>query len=153
MMRRPERYAWHGFAQLSAAELYSLLRLRSEVFVVEQQCIYLDADGRDAEADHLLAWGDGNHLAGCVRVCAPDKAGGPAGLGRVVTAPADRGTGLGRWLVHEGLDFIAKRYGNVRVKISAQAHLERFYAGFGFERTSADYLEDGILHCEMIRPA
>lgn len=150
-MRRPQRYAWHGFAELSAAELYSLLRLRSEVFVVEQQCIYLDADGRDAEADHLLAWGEDGHLAGCLRVFAPDKVGAPAGIGRVVTSPGDRRTGLGRWLVHEAIDFIGERHGEVQIAISAQAYLERFYAGFGFTRSSADYLEDGILHCEMLR--
>lgn len=151
MMTPPQRYVWRAFAQLSTAELYALLRLRSEVFVVEQQCIYLDADGRDMEADHLLASRDDDHLAGCLRVFAPDKVTGFAGIGRVITSPEARGTGLGRWLVHEAIDFIAKRHGGVQIEISAQAYLERFYGGFGFKRTSADYLEDGILHCAMLR--
>jgi ElaA protein len=153
MMRPPHRYVWRGFRELSAAELYSVLRLRCEVFVVEQQCAYLDVDGRDPEADHLLAWGNNDLLAGCLRVFAPDEADATAQIGRVVTAPEARGTGLGRWLMDEAVDFIAERHGAVRIKISAQAHLERFYTDFGFSRSSADYLEDGILHCEMLRSA
>lgn len=147
----PQRHAWRGFGQLSAGELYLLLRLRCEVFVVEQQCAYLDVDGRDLEAEHLLAWGDHDHLSGYLRVFAPDKVNATAQIGRVVTSPEDRSTGLGRWLMHEALDFIAKRHGGVQIKISAQAHLERFYTDFGFRRSSADYAEDGILHCEMLR--
>lgn len=151
MMRPPQHYAWRGFGQLSAIELYSLLRLRCAVFVVEQQCPYLDLDGRDLEADHLLAWEQNDRLSGYLRVFAPDKLDAIARIGRVVTSSEGRGTGLGRWLVHEALDFIAKRHGGVQVEISAQARLERFYADFGFRRSSADYLEDGILHCDMLR--
>jgi ElaA protein len=150
-MTSPQRYAWRGFGQLSVAELYLLLRLRSEVFVVEQRCAYLDVDGRDLKADHLLAWGPSDRLSGYLRVFAPDNVDATAQIGRVVTAPEDRATGLGRWLMHEAIDFIAERHGGVQIKISAQAHLERFYTDFGFRRSSADYLEDGILHCEMLR--
>lgn len=151
MSGSPEHHAWRSFAQLSTAELYSLLRLRCEVFVVEQQCAYLDIDGRDPEADHLLAWDSDGCLSGYLRVFGPDATNASARIGRIVTAPGDRKAGLGRWLVRQALDFISKRNGDVSVKIAAQVYLERFYAGFGFERSSPDYLEDGILHCDMLR--
>jgi ElaA protein len=151
MITPPQQYAWRGFDQLSTTELYLLLRLRCEVFVVEQRCAYLDIDGRDQEADHLLAWGANDRLSGYLRVFAPGKADASAQIGRVVTSSEGRGAGLGRWMVKEALGFIAKRQGDVQVKISAQVYLERFYADFGFRRSSDDYSEDGILHCEMLR--
>ena len=151
MTRPARRYDWRSFEQLSSVELYLLLRLRSEVFVVEQRCAYLDVDGRDLEAHHLLVWGREDRLAGYARVFAPDKVDATAGIGRVVTSAEGRGSGLGRWLMHEALDFIASRHGDVQIRISAQAHLERFYNEFGFRRSSDDYLEDDILHCDMLR--
>jgi ElaA protein len=151
MSGSPRHHAWRSFEQLSAAELYSLLRLRCEVFVVEQQCAYLDIDGCDPEADHLLAWDFQDRLCGYLRVFGPDAVDSSARIGRIVTSPRDRNAGLGRWLVRQALDFVAARYGDVSINISAQAHLERFYADFGFERSSPDYLEDGILHCDMLR--
>jgi ElaA protein len=151
MSGSPQHHAWRSFAQLSTAELYSLLRLRCEVFVVEQQCAYLDIDGRDPEADHLLAWNSNGSLSGYLRVFGPDATDASARIGRIVTAPRDRKAGLGRWLVRQALDFVAARYGDVPIKISAQVYLERFYADFGFQRSSPDYFEDGILHCDMLR--
>jgi ElaA protein len=151
MSGSPQRHAWRSFAQLSTAELYSLLRLRCEVFVVEQQCAYLEIDGRDLEADHLLAWNSDGRLSGYLRVFGPDAADASARIGRIVTSPRDRKAGLGRWLVRQALDFVAARYGDVPIKISAQVYLERFYVDFGFERSSPDYFEDGILHCDMLR--
>jgi len=153
MTKPPHHYAWRGFHQLSATELYLLLRLRCEVFVVEQQCPYLDIDGRDLEADHLLAWGVDDRLARYLRVFAPPRVDATAQIGRIVTSPEDRGSAIGRWMVQEALAFIAERHGGVLVKISAQVYLERFYAGFGFSRSSDDYSEDGILHCDMVRSA
>ena len=151
MSGSPERHIWRSFVQLSAAELYVLLRLRNEVFVVEQQCAYQDIDGQDPLADHLLAWDSHGELSACLRVFAPDTAGGCARIGRIVTSPRHRKLGLGRWLVRQALEFIAARHGDVPVKISAQVYLERFYVSFGFARTSAEYLEDGIPHCDMVR--
>ena len=151
MSGSPERHAWRSFAQLSTEELYSLLRLRCEVFVVEQQCAYQDIDGRDPRADHLLAWDSDGGLSGCLRVFGPDSADGCARIGRIVTSPIHRKAGLGRWLVRQALDFVTGRYGDVPVKISAQVYLERFYAEFSFARSSPDYLEDGIPHCDMLR--
>jgi len=151
MIKPPQRHAWRSFQQLSTDELYSLLRLRCEVFVVEQRCAYLDIDGRDQVAEHLLAMGPNGRLSGYLRAFAPGEPGTAAQIGRVVTAPADRGTGLGHWLMQEALDFIARRFGDVQVEVSAQVHLERFYAKFGFERSSETYPLDGILHCDMLR--
>jgi ElaA protein len=151
MANRPEHHVWRGFHELNAAELYSLLRLRCEVFVVEQQCPYLDIDGRDFEAVHLLAFGGDDRLSGYLRVFAPTQGDAAAHIGRIVTAPYDRGSGLGRWMVQEALRFIAERHGGVPVKLSAQVYLERFYEGFGFARSSDDYSEDGIMHCDMLR--
>jgi ElaA protein len=147
----PTHHAWRSFAQLSTDELYSLLRLRCEVFVVEQQCAHLDIDGRDPEADHLLAWNSDGGLSGYLRVFGADATDASARIGRIVTSPGDRKAGLGRWLVRQALDFVAARYGDVPVKIAAQVYLEHFYADFGFERSSSDYLEDGILHCDMLQ--
>ena len=151
MSGSPAHHAWRSFAQLTTAELYSLLRLRCEVFVVEQHCAYLEIDGRDPEADHLLAWNSDRDLSGYLRVFGPDATDASARIGRIVTTPRDRKAGLGRWLIRQALDFVAARYGDVSVKISAQVYLERFYADFGFARSSPDYFEDGILHCDMLR--
>jgi ElaA protein len=147
----PQRHVWRGFGQFSADEIYSVLRLRCEVFVVEQRCAYLDIDGSDHAAEHLLAFGPDDRLSGYLRAFAPGKFGPPARIGRIVTSPADRGTGLGYWLVQEALDFIARGFGDVPVELSAQVHLEHFYASFGFERSSETYPLDGILHCDMLR--
>jgi ElaA protein len=151
MIKPPQRHVWRSFQQLSTEELYSLLRLRCEVFVVEQRCAYLDIDGSDEIAEHLLARGFDDRLCGYLRAFAPGKLGPAAHIGRVVTSPADRGTGLGTWLVQEALDFIAQRFGDVQVELAAQVHLERFYESFGFRRSSETYPLDGILHCDMLR--
>lgn len=145
-----ERLVWRDFDALTIGELYALLRLRQDVFVVEQNCIFTDIDGKDPAARHLLAF-VGEVLGGCLRIFAPAEAGGAAKIGRVVVAPAHRSTGLGRRLMAAALDEIAGRLGHVPIELAAQAHLERFYASFGFVRCSDDYLEDDILHCDMRR--
>ena len=150
-MRSPQRHDWRSFQQLSTSELYQLLRLRCQVFVVEQQCAYQDVDGNDERADHLLAWNADDRLCGYLRAFAPGKTDAVARIGRVVTAPAHRGTGLGHWLMEEALRYIAQRYGSAEVELSAQAYLERVYGKFGFVRSSGNYLEDGIPHCDMRR--
>ena len=144
-----ERLVWRMFKTLSALELYEVLRLRADVFVVEQNCVFADIDGKDPAALHLLAW-DGDALAGYLRLFGPSEQ-VDARIGRVVVAKAARSTGLGRRLMAAALDEVAQRFGPVPVVLSAQAHLERFYAGFGFVRISEDYLEDDILHCDMRR--
>jgi len=145
-----ERLLWRDFDALGPAELYALLRLRADVFVVEQNCVFADIDGKDPEARHLLAF-VGETLGGYLRVFSPARPDGPAKIGRVVVAPAFRSTGLGRRLMAAALDEIAARLGSVPVELAAQAHLELFYGSFGFLRCSDDYLEDDILHCDMRR--
>jgi ElaA protein len=142
-----------AWGELTTDELYRLLVLRQRVFVVEQTCPYLDADGWDARAHHL--WTDdaaGAEARACLRVFAPGVKYAEASLGRIATAPEARGTGLGRALVAEGLARIEAAHGPVAVRIGAQKYLERFYGEVGFATVSEAYLEDGIPHVEMVRP-
>jgi ElaA protein len=140
--------AWHdcAFAELSAAQLYAIVSLRERVFVVEQNCVYLDADGLDPAARHI--WCEaGGAIAGYLRIIPAGVKYDEIAIGRVVTAPEARGTGLGRELVRRGLAAV----GQASVRIGAQAHLEKFYGEFGFRCASDVYLEDGIPHIEMVR--
>ena len=145
---KAERLVWRDFPALRPEELHAVLRLRCEVFIVEQACAYADIDGADPLARHLLAL-VGADLAGCLRIFAPGITGSAARIGRIVVARPQRGTGLGRRLIAAGLTEIERLHGPVPVDLSAQSHLERFYAALGFVRISPDYLEDGIPHCDM----
>ena len=141
------------FASLSAAELYAMLVLRSRVFVIEQQCIFLDADGLDAGAHHLFGWRDAtrSELVCGVRILAPGVAYGEASIGRVVTAPEIRGIGAGRMLMERAIADCTRLHPGTGIRIGAQQYLERFYADFGFETVSEPYDEDGIRHVTMLR--
>ena len=146
-------FAWRTFDDLTARELHDLLKLRCDVFVVEQNCAFPEIDGRDPLALHLLARVAGTGaLAGTLRLFAPDLGGGEAGLGRVATALPARGIGLGRALMVEGIAEAGRRFGPAPIRIAAQSRLEAFYASLGFARAGADYIEDGIPHCAMVRP-
>lgn len=148
---------WHdrAFAEVSAPELYAIIELRERVFIVEQTCAFLDADGLDPGARHL--WAEPAEpvaepagrpaIQAYLRIVPAGLKYDEISLGRIVTAPEARGTGLGRRLVRRGLDAV----GNVAVRIGAQAHLERFYGSLGFRRASEPYLEDNIPHIEMLR--
>jgi len=147
---------WHdrAFGELSVPELYAIIELRERVFVVEQACAYLDADGADPVSRHLWAEageagqaGQRGPIRAYLRIVPAGVKYEEVSLGRIVTAPDARGTGLGRTLVARGLAAV----GEVPVRISAQAYLERFYGDFGFHRASELYLEDGIPHVEMLR--
>jgi ElaA protein len=145
-------WQWKNFGDLDAASLYAVLALRSEVFVVEQQCIYQDIDGMDPQAVHLLGWQagpDGRRLAAYLRVFAPGIKHADVSLGRVISAPFTRGTGLGRALLREGLDYVARTWPDHALRISAQCYLRRFYGEFGFAECSEEYDEDGIQHVDM----
>ncbi|HEX8787060.1 MAG TPA: GNAT family N-acetyltransferase [Telluria sp.] len=149
-------WQWSGFADLTVAQLYEMLALRQQVFVLEQTCLYPDIDGLDPGAHHLLGWRtvDGRReLAASLRCLAPGAKYTEMSLGRVVTSPAARGTGLGRELVAQGIACAERLHPGHAIRIGAQAHLERFYAGFGFVTVSEPYDEDGIMHLDMIRPA
>lgn len=147
------RWEHRRFHELALEELYELLQLRQRVFAVEQRSIYLDLDGRDAAATHVLGRAaPGGPLLAYARWFAPGVRFFEASVGRVVVAPEARSTGLGQALVAESLAGLARAHGVVAVRISAQAHLERFYGRFGFVRDSDVYDEDGIPHLEMVRP-
>lgn len=140
-----------AWGELTRDELYALMILRQEVFVVEQRCAYLDADGHDPEASHLWATAPGEEkpLAYC-RIFPAGVKYAEACVGRVVSAAAARRTGAGRALMAEALRRMDER-GMGAVRISAQAYLQRFYEGFGFRVVGAEYLEDDIPHVEMLR--
>ena len=143
------------FASLSPAQLYAMLVLRSRVFVVEQQCVYLDPDGLDTEAHHLFGWCDDRctELVCGVRILAPGAVYAEASIGRVVTAPEHRGTGAGRVLMEQSIAECTRLFPGVGIRIGAQRYLERFYASFGFVTVSEPYDEDGIEHVTMLRQA
>lgn len=138
------------FDQLNVRELYALLRLRSEVFVVEQQCLYLDLDGKDSRALHLLGF-EGDQLAAYTRIFAPGDYFGQASIGRVAVSPEYRRRGLGREIMLASLAAVEESFGQVPVCLSAQSYLRRFYEELGFLAEGEEYLEDGIPHILMVR--
>ena len=144
------RWQWCALSELSAEEAYAVLAARSEVFVLEQNCVYRDMDGLDRQAEHLVAW-DGAALAGYLRILGPGLKFQERSIGRVLTALRYRRTGLGRELMARALAQLDARYSGEPVRIGAQARLEAFYASFGFVRASDIYLEDAIPHIEMYR--
>lgn len=145
---------WHclPFAELGVQRLYGALALRSEVFVVEQHCVFLDIDGLDPQTWHLLGEGDDGRLLAYARLIPPGLKGADALIGRVVTSPAARGSGAGRALMAEALAQCRRLWPAQGITLHAQAHLERFYAGFGFQPVGEPYIEDGIPHIEMRLP-
>ncbi len=142
------------FQAMGVDTLYRLLRLRSEVFVVEQACAFLDMDGLDAQCLHVLGEQvsvDGVvHLQASARLVPPGVAFPEASIGRVVTAPAARGSGIGHMLMTESMRLIQQLWGPQPIRIGAQAHLEAFYKQHGFVSDHKPYIEDGIPHLEML---
>lgn len=141
------------FEELSLLELYATMRLRQEVFVVEQDCPYIDADGKDLASWHLLGW-QGEQLVAYTRlvpkgISYPDY----VSIGRVVTDPSVRREGFGKVLMQQSILEIQRLFPNEPIKISAQSYLIRFYESFGFVSTGQEYLEDGIPHRAMIKYA
>ena len=140
------------FNQLSLAKLYEVMALRQTVFVVEQDCPYLDADGHDQQALHLMGYQENNKLVSYARLFGPEQYYPKyASIGRVITDSAVRGKGIGQLLIQEAIRQIHQHFGPVAIKISAQSYLTKFYESFGFETFGDTYLEDGIPHIAMIR--
>jgi ElaA protein len=139
-----------AFDQLSAAQLYAVLQLRSEVFVVEQACIFQDMDGADAPAMHLLGNLQGS-LVAYARCLEAGRKFAQASIGRVATRADVRGTGAGHALMRQAIDCLLQTWGPQAIRIGAQAHLEDFYRQHGFHKAGPVYLEDGIAHIEMLR--
>jgi ElaA protein len=145
------RTQFGSFEALSGRDVYDVLALRQEIFVVEQRCAFLDADGLDLRAEHLLMRDDAGALAAYVRVLAPGTKFPTHSIGRVVVAAAHRSTGLGRRVMREAIARIEAAHGAVPITLSAQAHLEAFYGSLGFVTISDRYDEDGIPHVDMRR--
>jgi len=144
-----EQRTWHSvhFNDLTVQQLYGVMTLRQRVFVVEQNCAYLDADGVDPASRHLWAEGSNGAILAYARIVPAGIKFDEVSIGRVITAPDARGTGLGRELMKRAIS--ACPAGPIR--IGAQAHLEKFYGELGFTRASDVYDEDGIPHIEMLR--
>jgi ElaA protein len=145
-------WRWCRFAEIGVDDLYDALALRCRVFVLEQGP-YLDPDGLDRGSWHLLGRDDGGTLQAYLRVVDPGLKYDEPSIGRVITSAETRGTGLGRRLVAEGVRRCAEAWPGRGIRISAQAHLERFYGGFGFVAVGEPYAEDGIPHLQMLKPA
>jgi ElaA protein len=148
------KIAWRikPFDELSAPELYSIMQLRNEVFVVEQDCVFQDADDRDQASYHLMGWQQ-ETLVAYSRIVPPAVAfDREPSIGRVATLKIVRGQGYGKDLMKKSIEELRSRFGNVPYKIGAQLYLKKFYELFGFEQSGEPYLEDGIPHIHMIRP-
>lgn len=136
------------FDNLSTPELYAILKLRNEVFVVEQNCVYQDADDKDEVSFHLAGW-NGNNLVAYCRILPPGISFTEAGIGRVVTSPAYRKTGCGRELMKLAITKALEQFHCTKITISAQLYLKKFYESLGFVQISATYPEDNIPHIKM----
>lgn len=145
------QFSCHPFSELAPHELYEIMALRQEVFVVEQNCPYLDADGKDLQSWHLMGRDRAGKLI-CYTRLLPEGLSykGYTSIGRVVSSPSARGTGAGKVLVQRSIDLCRQLFGNQPIKIGAQSYLLKFYEGFGFRSTGEEYLEDGIPHTKMI---
>ncbi|MFC3550563.1 GNAT family N-acetyltransferase [Lysobacter cavernae] len=157
MTASPPDVRWQArlFREIDTDTLYALLKLRAEVFVIEQQCVYLDPDGKDRhpQAVHLFGLADDGALAAYLRILPAGLSYPQVSFGRVLTAPAYRGLGLGDPMLRAALADIAARWPGSDVQIGAQAHLQDFYGRHGFVPSSKPYLEDGIAHLDMLRRA
>jgi ElaA protein len=140
-----------SFEDLTSKELYSILQLRAEVFIVEQNCPYQDMDGKDSFSFHLLGTDADGKLIVYARILPADISFREVSIGRVVSSPAVRRTGAGMELMEMALKVAEDKYGKVPVRIGAQLYLTKFYERFGFKQVSEMYLEDGIEHVEMLR--
>ena len=138
-----------SFATLTPNELYAMLRLRSEVFVVEQNCVFLDADNKDIYCHHLMLF-DNKQLIAYARLVPPGISYREMSVGRVVTAKEARNKGAGKQLMELAVEHCRKIFGDGPIRIGAQYYLEKFYTEIGFTATGDVYDEDGIEHIEMI---
>jgi ElaA protein len=139
------------FETLTPYELYTILRLRTEVFVVEQNCVFQDMDNKDQPAYHLMGW-ENDTLIAYTRLIPANLSYEEPSIGRVVTSASARGGGMGRKLMEKSIEEMVHLYGKTPIKLGAQLYLKKFYESLGFIQSSDIYDEDGIDHIEMIRP-
>lgn len=146
-------WRWRRFERLGVHDLQHIFAARQRVFGVEQECVYLDVDGCDEHALHLAAWSKAQRepLA-YARLLEPGVKYDEPSIGRVITSAAARGVGLGREVVRRAVQRARSAWPQLGIRISAQSHLESFYAGYGFVAAGAPYIEDGIPHIEMLLP-
>lgn len=142
---------WHckHFSELTNEEIYKILQLRAEVFIVEQNCVYQDCDGKDFVSYHLCAWSDGKLIAYTRLLPMGVSYSGFASIGRVITAFTVRGQNIGKVLMKKSIEEVYRLFGDVPIKISAQIYLKQFYGSFSFIPKGDIYLEDGIDHIAM----
>ena len=140
------------FDELTPHQLYAILQLRNAVFVVEQACVFQDADDKDQGSYHLMGF-DADTLVAYTRLLPPGLTYEQSSIGRVVTAPAVRRYGVGKKLMQRSIDEVYRLFGAGPIKIGAQLYLKTFYESFGFVQTGAVYLEDGIEHIHMLKSA
>ena len=138
-----------SFAELSTKELYSILQLRAEVFVVEQNCVYQDIDGKDPKALHVIGFKNDKIVAYC-RIFKPGDYFEKASIGRVVVAANQRKFGYGHIIFQHSMDAVVTHFKETSIKISAQLYLKKFYESHGFVQVGEGYLEDDIPHIAMI---
>jgi len=141
-----------AFSDLSPDELYQIMRLRIEVFVIEQQCFYQDADNKDQHCHHLMLFKD-NELVAYARIVPVGLSFEEASIGRVITSAQVRGTGAGKVLMEAAMQTCRQIFGNVPIRIGAQTYAKAFYAALGFEASGSEFMEDGIPHIEMVAKA
>lgn len=143
------KWACKPFYELCPDELYAILQLRNEVFVVEQNCVFQDADNRDQQSWHVMGW-IGNILAGYTRLVPPGISYEEASIGRVVSIPKMRKTGIGKKLMIKSIQLSYELWGKQPIRIGAQLYLKHFYESFGFQQCSNIYMDDNIEHIQMI---
>lgn len=139
-----------AFDLLSPAELYEIMYLRSEVFVVEQNCVYLDPDGNDKHAFHLMGYTPDGILAAYCRILPPDITYPEASIGRVVTSPKFRAKGFAIEMMKRAIQITLTQFNVDVIQIGAQSYLKKFYTSLGFKAIGEEYLEDGIPHIHML---
>ena len=140
------------FDDLSGREVHDIMRLRVDVFVVEQRCVYPEVDGQDPVSTHVLGMARDGTLVAYARII-PPHGDQPPHIGRVIVDPAFRGAHIGRLLMHRALKAVEEIHGSRRSALAAQAYLVDFYGSFGYTRTSDMYLWDGIPHVDMVLDA
>lgn len=152
-MSQSSQISWSvkHFNELSVLELYQLLQLRQRVFIVEQNCPYLDADGKDLKAWHVLGHNQQNALVATSRLLPAGVSYAEVSIGRVVTHPSERMNGIGKALMEHSIRHCDAQFGPQPIRIGAQKYLKRFYESFGFKDVGNEYLEDGIPHLIMLR--
>lgn len=138
-----------AYNELTLDDFHDLIQLREIVFVVEQDCPYLDVDGKDRVALHVIGRLDGRIVA-TTRILPPNISYKEVSIGRVVVSPKARGKNIGKQLMEESMKFVKENFGDVPVRISAQTYLLKYYQSFDFEEVGEEYLEDNIPHMEML---